>query len=82
RGEQGMSLFEKNGGVTHIPTEAKEVYDVTGAGDTVVSALALAISAAAPLPIAARLANCAAGVVVGMVGTAAIDKKTLEKALS
>jgi len=47
-----------------------------------VSALALAISAAAPLPIAARLANCAAGVVVGMVGTAAIDKKTLEKALS
>ncbi|HEY5599773.1 MAG TPA: D-glycero-beta-D-manno-heptose-7-phosphate kinase, partial [Candidatus Manganitrophaceae bacterium] len=50
RGEQGMSLFEKNGGVTHIPTEAKEVYDVTGAGDTVVSALALALSAAAPLP--------------------------------
>lgn len=82
RGEQGMTLFEKGGEVTHIPTEAQQVFDVTGAGDTVVSTLSLALSAGAPLDAAARLANHAAGVVVGMVGTAAIRKETLEKALS
>ena len=82
RGEQGMSLFDKNGGMTHIPTEARQVFDVTGAGDTVVSTLALALSAGAPLAAAARLANHAAGVVVGMVGTTAIEKAMLEKALS
>src|SRR5579884_209921 len=82
RGEQGMSLFDKSGEITHIPTEARQVFDVTGAGDTVVSTLSLAISAGAPLPMAARLANHAAGVVVGMVGTTAIEKAMLEKALS
>jgi D-beta-D-heptose 7-phosphate kinase/D-beta-D-heptose 1-phosphate adenosyltransferase len=82
RGEQGMSLFDKSGEVTHIPTEARQVFDVTGAGDTVVSTLSLAISAGAPLPIAARLANHAAGVVVGRVGTTAIEKAMLERALS
>lgn len=82
RGEQGMSLFDKSGEITHIPTEARQVFDVTGAGDTVVSTLSLAISAGAPLPAAARLANHAAGVVVGMVGTTAIEKAMLERALS
>lgn len=82
RGEQGMSLFDKSGEITHIPTEARQVFDVTGAGDTVVSTLSLAISAGAPLPAAARLANHAAGVVVGMVGTTAIERAMLERALS
>jgi len=82
RGEQGMSLFEKSGKVTHIPTEAKEVYDVTGAGDTVVGTLSLALAAGAPFAAAARLANHAAGIVVGEVGTAAIHKEKLEEVLS
>jgi D-beta-D-heptose 7-phosphate kinase/D-beta-D-heptose 1-phosphate adenosyltransferase len=82
RGEHGMSLFEKNGEMTHIPTEAREVFDVTGAGDTVVSVLALSLSTGAPLPAAARLANHAAGIVVGIVGTAAVQKEMLEKVLS
>lgn len=82
RGEHGMSLFQKGGAITHIPTQAKQVFDVTGAGDTVVSTLSLALAAEAPLPIASRLANHAAGVVVGTVGTTAIEKEMLEKVLS
>lgn len=82
RGEQGMSLFKRDGTITHIPTKAKEVYDVTGAGDTVLSTLALAVAVGAPLASAARLANLAAGIVVGIVGTAAIKKEVLQKALS
>ncbi|HIE65169.1 MAG TPA: D-glycero-beta-D-manno-heptose-7-phosphate kinase [Nitrospiria bacterium] len=82
RGEQGMSLFEKNGKVTHIPTEAKEVYDVTGAGDTVVGTLSLALAAGASFAAAARMANHAAGIVVGEVGTAAIHRNKLEQVLS
>ncbi len=81
RGEAGMSLFERGGGVTHIPTEAKDVFDVTGAGDTVISALALAVCAGASLVDAARLANYAAGLAVGIVGTAAISKEMLAQAL-
>ncbi len=82
RGEHGMSLFEKGGTVTHIPTEAKEVFDVTGAGDTVLSTLSLALSVGSSLPDAARLANCAAGIVVGIVGTAAIERDMMYKVLS
>ena len=70
RGDEGMSLFEKNGKVTHIPTCAREVYDVSGAGDTVIAALTLSHSAGAVLKDAAIIANHAAGVVVGKVGTA------------
>ena len=81
RGEHGMSLFERGGKVTHIPTEAKEVYDVTGAGDTVASTLSVALAAKMSLVDAARLANIAAGIVVGIVGTAAIEKALLQKAL-
>jgi rfaE bifunctional protein kinase chain/domain len=77
RGEQGMSLFEKSGAVTHIPAVAKNVYDVTGAGDTVVSVLSLALSAGANLKDSADLANHAAGIVVGIVGTATVSPETL-----
>ncbi len=69
RGEKGMSLFERKG-VTHIPTVARKVYDVTGAGDTVISAFTLAHVSGAKMEEAAVLANHAAGVVVGEVGTA------------
>ncbi|MEJ2683485.1 MAG: D-glycero-beta-D-manno-heptose-7-phosphate kinase [Candidatus Sulfobium sp.] len=69
RGEQGMALFERKG-VTHIPTAARKVYDVTGAGDTVISAFTLACAAGASMSEAAVIANHAAGVVVGEVGTA------------
>jgi D-beta-D-heptose 7-phosphate kinase/D-beta-D-heptose 1-phosphate adenosyltransferase len=70
RGEQGMSLFEEGRRPVHIPTAAREVFDVTGAGDTVIATVALALCAGARLPEAARLANYAAGVVVGKLGTA------------
>ena len=81
RGEQGMSLFEGNGASWHIPAMARQVYDVTGAGDTVVSTLALAISSGASIRDAAVLANCAAGIVVGMVGTASVTQAQLGEAL-
>jgi rfaE bifunctional protein kinase chain/domain len=70
RGEHGMSLFEKGRPPVHVEAAAREVFDVTGAGDTVIATLALALAAGASLPEAAALANCAAGVVVGKVGTA------------
>ena len=70
RGEQGMALFEPGRRPVHIPTAAREVFDVTGAGDTVIATLGLARCAGASLPDAARLANLAAGVVVGKLGTA------------
>jgi D-beta-D-heptose 7-phosphate kinase/D-beta-D-heptose 1-phosphate adenosyltransferase len=70
RGEQGMSLFEGGGRPLHIPTAAREVFDVTGAGDTVIAAVALGLCGGARLHEAAVLANYAAGVVVGKLGTA------------
>ncbi len=81
RGERGMSLFEADGVSWHIPTRARQVYDVTGAGDTVVGTMALALSAGASMREAASLANQAAGVVVGMVGTATVTSKQLAEAL-
>ncbi len=70
RGEDGMSLFDEEGH-THIPTKAREVYDVTGAGDTVVATMGAALAARAPLAEACVLANHAAGLVVAHLGTAA-----------
>jgi D-beta-D-heptose 7-phosphate kinase/D-beta-D-heptose 1-phosphate adenosyltransferase len=70
RGEHGMSLFERGRPPLHVPTAAREVFDVTGAGDTVIATMALALAAGARLAEAAVLANGAAGVVVGKVGTA------------
>jgi D-beta-D-heptose 7-phosphate kinase/D-beta-D-heptose 1-phosphate adenosyltransferase len=81
RGEQGMSLFQAGRPVTHIPTAAREVYDVTGAGDTVMAVLALALAGGAPLPAAAVLANCGAGVVVGKRGTATVSRAELLRAV-
>jgi D-beta-D-heptose 7-phosphate kinase/D-beta-D-heptose 1-phosphate adenosyltransferase len=70
RGENGMSLFEHGGEITHIPTMARDVYDVTGAGDTVIATMTLALASGASLKEAAVLANQAAGIVVGKLGTA------------
>jgi len=81
RGEQGMSLFEAGKPVVHIPTVAQEVYDVTGAGDTVIGALSLALAAGADMHEAAVIANFAAGVVVGKRGTATVTRAELERAL-
>jgi D-beta-D-heptose 7-phosphate kinase/D-beta-D-heptose 1-phosphate adenosyltransferase len=77
RGEEGMTLFAEGDEVTHIATVAREVYDVTGAGDTVIATLALALAAGASLVEAAVLANHAAGVVVGKLGTATVAREEL-----
>ena len=79
RGELGMSLFEHGGRVTHIPTVAREVFDVTGAGDTVISTLTLGMAAGAAMVDAARLSNFAAGIVVGVVGTAVVSPEELKR---
>jgi D-beta-D-heptose 7-phosphate kinase/D-beta-D-heptose 1-phosphate adenosyltransferase len=76
RGEEGMSLFNKTG-AHHLPTFAREVFDVTGAGDTVIAALALARAAGATMEESATLANHAAGIVVGKVGTATVSRSEL-----
>ncbi|MBW2984843.1 D-glycero-beta-D-manno-heptose-7-phosphate kinase [Candidatus Woesearchaeota archaeon] len=81
KGEKGMSLFEKDGGVTHIPTKAKEVYDVTGAGDTVAAALTLALASGATTKEAAIIANHAAGITVGKVGTSAVSVEEIKESL-
>ncbi len=79
RGEHGMSLFEHGRKVTHIPTMAREVFDVTGAGDTVIGALTLAMASGASMADAARISNYAAGVVVGIVGTATVKPGELKQ---
>ena len=81
KGEEGMSLFENGGGITHIPTVAREVFDVTGAGDTVIGVFALCMAAGATFKEAAVLANHAAGIVVGKVGTATVSQEELRKML-
>jgi D-glycero-beta-D-manno-heptose-7-phosphate kinase len=84
RGEEGMSLFEREGRsvkVTHIPTAAVKVFDVTGAGDTVIAALTLAHAAGASLHDAAIISNHAAGIVVGEVGAAVTTPEKLLNSL-
>jgi len=82
RGPDGMSLFESGPArITHIPTRAREVFDVSGAGDAVISTLTLALAAGAPLRRAAALANHAAGIVVAKLGTATTDVKELSRAV-
>jgi D-beta-D-heptose 7-phosphate kinase/D-beta-D-heptose 1-phosphate adenosyltransferase len=76
-----MSLFEKEK-VTHISTVTKDVYDVTGAGDTVIAAFTLAHASGASMKDAAVIANHAAGIVVGKVGTAVATTEQLQKSLS
>lgn len=82
RGPDGMSLFEKSGKITHIPvTNKSEVYDVTGAGDTVVATMILALAAGASFENAARLSNFAAGIVVKKPGTATTNPAELYEAI-
>ncbi len=76
-GENGMKLFEKDGGEKHIPTVAQEVFDVSGAGDTVIAAFTLGLCSGARKLEAAYIANYAAGIVVGKVGTATTNRKEL-----
>jgi D-beta-D-heptose 7-phosphate kinase/D-beta-D-heptose 1-phosphate adenosyltransferase len=82
RGAEGMSLFEKTGRYTHLPTVAREVFDVTGAGDTVASVVALALAAGADYPDACFLANHAAGIVIREVGTATCSPEQLRASLA
>jgi rfaE bifunctional protein kinase chain/domain len=77
RGERGMMLLEGEGEPTYVPTAAREVYDVTGAGDTVIATLAASVAAGASLVEAAMLANHAAGIVVGKIGTATANAEEL-----
>ena len=77
RSEQGLSVVSGDGRVRHLAAEAREVFDVSGAGDTVIATLAGAIGAGVPLEDAAHLANLAAGVVVGKVGTAVVRQAEL-----
>jgi D-beta-D-heptose 7-phosphate kinase/D-beta-D-heptose 1-phosphate adenosyltransferase len=81
RGEEGMSLFKRSGEVQHFPTAARDVYDVTGAGDTVVSACGLALAAGGSLEEATVLANIAAGIAVAHVGTVAVTAQALREAI-
>jgi len=76
-GEDGMRVFERSGRVTNIPTVAQDVYDVSGAGDTVISAYTLAMASGARNIEAAHIANCAAGIVVGKVGVAVVTRDEL-----
>ncbi len=76
RSEEGMTLFDA-AGVTHEPARAREVFDVTGAGDTVIATLAALLAAGSPLPDAMRLANKAGGIVVGKFGTATVSYEEL-----
>lgn len=81
RGKDGMALFDQNGEMTTIPTVARRVYDVTGAGDTVIATLALGLVAGLSTDEAALLANIAAGIVVGEVGTAVVTAEGLMEAI-
>jgi rfaE bifunctional protein kinase chain/domain len=73
RSEEGMTLFAADGSVLTAPAVAREVYDVSGAGDTVIATLAVMLAAKLPLVDAVALANRAAGIVVGKLGTATVD---------
>lgn len=81
-GKHGMKLFPKRGPSLLFPARAHEVYDVSGAGDTVVAVLALALAADAPLSEACQMANVAGGIKVGKFGTAAVSVQELEKGLA
>lgn len=81
RGEKGITVFEGTNEPVTIPTQAKEVYDVTGAGDTVVAISTLALCAGATLEQAATIANIAAGIVVGKLGTATVSAQELVESI-
>lgn len=81
RSEKGMSLFERSGSITHIPTHARRVADVSGAGDTVIATLTVMMAAGATMMEAAMLANVAGGIVCGEVGIVPIDPDNLRSTL-
>lgn len=81
QGENGMSLLRRGVPPLHLPAKAKEVFDVTGAGDTVISVLAAALATGCPLAEATALANLAAGIVVGKLGTASVSPEEMDYAL-
>lgn len=81
RGEQGMTLLRPNVSPLHLPARAREVFDVTGAGDTVIATLAASMAAGIPLPESVALANIAAGIVVAKVGTATVSGPELRRAI-
>jgi rfaE bifunctional protein kinase chain/domain len=80
RSEEGMSLFRSSGGTVHFPSMAQNVQDVSGAGDTVIATLTMALAAGADISEACHLANCAGGVVVGYVGIVPIEPAQLLRA--
>jgi D-beta-D-heptose 7-phosphate kinase/D-beta-D-heptose 1-phosphate adenosyltransferase len=82
RGEEGMTLISQQEPVVHLPTQAREVFDVTGAGDTVMATLATAYASGCDLAEAARIANIAAGIVVGKLGTASVSRAELLSAVA
>jgi D-beta-D-heptose 7-phosphate kinase / D-beta-D-heptose 1-phosphate adenosyltransferase len=82
RSEQGMTLVESDGAITHLGASAREVFDVVGAGDTVVATLSLCLGAGMRLPEATAVANAAAGVVVGKQGTATVSRSELSDELT
>jgi D-beta-D-heptose 7-phosphate kinase/D-beta-D-heptose 1-phosphate adenosyltransferase len=81
QGRDGMTLFERGGEVSHIPTVARQVFDVTGAGDTVISTFCLGLASGMDLKSAAIVSNMAAGIVVGEVGTSTVKAEDLKRAI-
>jgi rfaE bifunctional protein kinase chain/domain len=81
RSEDGMSLYRADGAL-HEPTQTREVFDVSGAGDTVIATLAVMLAAGAELPEAMRIANRAAGIVVGKLGTAVVSREEIVRDIS
>jgi D-beta-D-heptose 7-phosphate kinase/D-beta-D-heptose 1-phosphate adenosyltransferase len=81
RGEHGMTLLCGTEAPLHLPAETREVFDVTGAGDTVIAVLAASLAAGVELPAATALANLAAGIVVGRLGTASVSVPELRRAV-
>lgn len=82
RSEEGMSLFSRTEETVHIPTVAREVYDVSGAGDTVLASLAVGVASGLGMAEAARLANIAAGIAVGKLGTSTVSPEEIINAVA
>lgn len=82
QGKDGMTLFEEDGEICHIPTVSRKVFDVTGAGDTVIGTICLGLASGMDLKSAAIISNFAAGIVVGEVGTSVVKAEELKRAIS
>ena len=80
RGEHGMTLVQRGEDAIHLPAQAREVYDVTGAGDTVIATMAVELAEGKSMAYAAMRANLAAGIKVGKLGTATVTRAELDRA--